>query len=62
MGRSRRARELGTWWVTSAAAAQADLHVEMGDIEKASVIYDEVIEAIQQEDVAGVAASSSWDC
>jgi tetratricopeptide (TPR) repeat protein len=39
----------------------ADVHVEMGEIEKASLLYDQVIQAIQVEDLTAP-ASSTWDC
>eukprot|EP01025_Chloroclados_australasicus_P060921 TRINITY_DN7894_c0_g1_i4.p1 TRINITY_DN7894_c0_g1~~TRINITY_DN7894_c0_g1_i4.p1 ORF type:complete len:163 (-),score=29.38 TRINITY_DN7894_c0_g1_i4:306-794(-) len=38
----------------------ADVYVELGDFEKARDIYDEVIVAIQNEDLS--ALSSTWDC
>lgn len=39
----------------------ADMHVDIGEIEKASKLYDRVIGAIQQEDLS-TALSSAWDC
>lgn len=39
----------------------ADVYVEMGDFEKAAKIYDDVLDAIQNEDDTSV-LSSTWDC
>eukprot|EP00892_Ulva_mutabilis_P006951 jgi/Ulvmu1/4628/UM002_0359.1 len=39
----------------------ADVYVEMGDFERAAAIYDDVLNAIQNEDDTSV-LSSTWDC
>ena len=41
--------------------ALADIYVEKGDMERASELYDQVIEAIRVEDATSP-LSSSWDC
>ena len=41
----------------------ADLYVELGDYENASIFYDEVIKAIHLEDESSAEPMvSSWDC
>lgn len=39
----------------------ADVYVEMGELEKAAKIYDDVLFAIQNEEETS-ALSSTWDC